>query len=132
MGFALAWKELGGLEGLPAKPHRSWLPWVLDPAHPNDPTAGSWGVWQWHYDAALIDGLIGLEGVPPADGRGPADMRDDLLAFLPLGPIELKDLDGRPYNVMMTGYSEQAPEPHDSVHPNGGMLVQVEFAKVSA
>src|SRR2546422_10967280 len=63
VGFPLAWKGLGGVGGLPLRPHRSWQPWVLDPSSPDDPTAGHWGVLQWRYNIAVIEGLGGLQGV---------------------------------------------------------------------
>jgi hypothetical protein len=130
VGFALAWKGLARLEGLPARPHKGWFPWILDPANPDDPGAGHWGVRQWRYELALVDGLVGLRGVPPDDGRGAAGMRADLLGYLPLSKLELTDLDGTIYDVRMTSYTEQALEPYDVAHADGGLLIQVEFAEV--
>lgn len=132
VGFALAWKGLAGITGLPEKPHKGWVPWILDPSNPDDPTAGHWGVRQWRYELALIDGLVGLDGKPPDDGRTPADMRTDLMDYLPLTKLELQDLDGATYDVRMTSYTEQAIEPYDDAHPNGGLLVQVQFAAVES
>jgi hypothetical protein len=129
VGFALAWKGLARVGGLPARPHRNWLPWIPDPAYPNDPTLGSWGTWQWRFEVAFLDGLAGLSGVPSDDGRSAADMRADMRAFMPLASFDLKDLDGGVHQVLMTGYSEQAIEPFDLGHPNGGFVAQVEFAK---
>ena len=131
VGFPLAWKGLGGVGGLPLRPHLSWQPWILDPTNPDDPTAGHWGVLQWRYNIALIEGLVGLQGVPPGDGRTPADMWADLMDFLPLDKFDLQDLDGQTYQVKMTGYSERAIEPYDTAHPNGGMLVEIELARMS-
>ena len=64
-GFSLAWRGLVGKDGLPQRPHLRWRPWVLDPANPDDPTLGDWGVWQWHFDVALLDPFVGLMWTPP-------------------------------------------------------------------
>ena len=130
VGFALAWKGLGGMSGLAARPHEGLLPWVLDPNNPNDPTLGSRGVRQWKFDLAMVDGLVGLQGVPPDDARTPAQMRADLMDYVPLSKLELKDVDGAEYDVVITTYTEQAVEPFDAAHPEGGWLIHVEFAKV--
>src|SRR5690349_17242990 len=82
VGFALARKGYAGVEGLAARPYLHWRPWVLDPAHPDDPTMGSWGVWQWHMDVAALDFTSGLFGMPAADGRDSADVRPDLYAYV--------------------------------------------------
>jgi hypothetical protein len=132
VGFALAWKGLTGVAGLPGRPHKGWFPWILDPNKPDDPTAGHWGVRQWRFELALLDGMVGLQGAPSNDGRTPADMRADLMDYLPLTKLQLQDLDGAMYDVRMTSYIEQAVEPYDNAHPNGGMLVQVEFAEVES
>lgn len=130
VGFALAWKGLAGLAGLPGKPQTGWVPWILDPTRPDDPAAGHWGVRQWRFELALVDGIVGLQGAPPDDSRTVADMRADLMNYLPLVKLELQDLDGAIYDARMTSYTEQALEPYDSAHPIGGMLVQVEFTAV--
>ncbi len=130
VGFALAWKGLAGVTGLPGRPHRGWVPWILDPDKPEDPSAGHWGVRQWRYELALVDSLVGLQGGPPDDGRTSADMRADLMDYLPLTKLELQDVDGTAYDARMTSYIEQAIEPYDNAHPRGGMLVQVEFTAV--
>jgi hypothetical protein len=129
VGFALARKGLAGISGLEARPHLRWLPWILDPNEPNTPSAGSWGTWQWRMDVAMVDGLAGLQGTTPVDGRTAADMRADLLAFLPLPIMELKDVDSTIYSVLMIGYQEQNIEPYDAAHPNGGWVARTEFAE---
>ena len=130
VGFPLAWKGLAGVERLARRPHLRWRPWILDPANPDNPAAGSWGVWQWHFDVAMLDRLAGLLAQPPSDGRTGRELRADLLAYLPLPILELKDVDGEVYSARMTTYGEQAIEPHDAAHPDGGWVAQVEFARV--
>ena len=129
VGFPMAWKGLAGVAGLEARPQMRWRPWVLNSSAPNDPTAGTWGVWQWRFDIALLDGLTGLGGRPPADGRGAEQIRADLLAYMPLPALELKDMDGAIYTVKMTAYREQSIEPNDAAHPDGGWAARVEFAE---
>jgi hypothetical protein len=73
--------------------------------------------------------LVGLLGVPPGDARGPAEIRQDLLDYLPLPAIELEDLNGDVYVVKMIGYEEQNVEQFDPAHPEGGWLVRVRFAQ---
>src|SRR4051812_49990260 len=102
VGFLLARKDLAGVAGLPARPHLHWRPWVLDPAFPDDPASGTWGVWQWRLEVAALEFVSGLAYFPPADGRTPNDIRTDLQAFLPISTIELKDVDGATYNVIVT------------------------------
>ncbi len=102
---------------------------MLNSSAPNDPTAGTWGVWQWRFDIALLDGLTGLGGRPPADGRNAVQIRADLLAYMPLPALELKDMDGAIYTVKMTAYREQSIEPNDAAHPDGGWAARVEFAE---
>ena len=131
VGFPLARKGLAGVVGLEARPHLRWRPWVLDSSAPNDPTAGAWGIWQWRFDVAMLDGLTGLEGTPPEDGRDAGQIRADLLAYVPLPALELKDVDGAVYAVKMTGYREQLIEPNDDAHPDGGWAARVEFAEVT-
>jgi hypothetical protein len=128
VGFALAWKGLAGLPGLPSRPYTRRIPWILDPAHPDDPTYGSWGVPQWHMSVALVDGVVGLGRQPPVDGRGAADMRADMLAYQAAGSLTLQDIDGSVYAVKMILYTEEAIEAYDASHPAGGMLATVEFA----
>lgn len=128
-GFLLAWKGLGGVSGLGIRPRLRWRPWVLDPAQPNNPAAGSWGTWQWRLDVAMLDGAIGLLGTPPADARASPQMRADLLAYMNAAILELKDTDGTIYSAKMTAYNEQTVEPYGPAHPNGGWLAQVEFAQ---
>jgi hypothetical protein len=86
-------------------------------------------VWQWQFDVAAVSGLVGLLGVPPGDARGPAEIRQDLLDYLPLPAIELEDLNGDVYVVKMIGYEEQNVEQFDPAHPEGGWLVRVRFAQ---
>ena len=131
-GFALAWKGLAGIEGLPARPHRRWFPWILDPAQPDNPAAGHRGVLQWRFTVALVDGLVGLRGRPPDDGRSASQMRADLLAFMPGIQVDLMDVDGTIDTVRMTAYTEWAIETWDNRHPNGGMLAEVEFVRVTS
>jgi hypothetical protein len=131
VGFPLAWEGLGGIAGFARRPHLRWRPWLPDPTNPNDPALGSWGVWQWRFYVAAVDGLVGLQRTPPADGRTAADMHTDMLAYQPLSVVELKDVDDAIYLVRMTGYQEQAVEPHDLAHPNVGRLLMVEFAEVA-
>ena len=130
VGFALAWKGLAGVEGLPARPHLHWRPWLLDPAFPNDPAKGSWGVWQWRMDVACLEFTASLLYTPPTDGRTAQDMRTDLKAFLPLPAIELKDVDGITYNVKMTAFQESVIELYDAQHTFGGWTARVELAQV--
>lgn len=130
VGFPLAWKGRGNIVGLPVSPYRRWYPWNLDPSNPNDPTRGSRGVLQWRFSVALVDGLVGLEGHPPDDGRTAGQIRQDLLLYMPLDQMDLRDIDGTEYTVKMTSYTEQALEPFDVAHPSGGILAEVEFAIV--
>lgn len=130
VGFSLAWKGLAGISGLESRPRVRWLPWILDPSDPNNPKSGAWGIWQWRMDVAMVDGFAGLQGTPPADGRTSADMRADLLAYLPLPIMDLKDVDGTIYPVLMIAYQEQNIEPYDAAHTNGGWVARVEFAEL--
>ena len=130
VGFPLAWKGLAGVEGLPARPHLHWRPWVLDPSLPDDPAAGSWGVWQWRMDVACLDFTAGLTSIPPSDSRTAQDIRADLQAFLPLPIMELKDVDGATYSVKMIAFQESVIEPYDGNHPMGGWVARVEFSQV--
>jgi hypothetical protein len=130
VGFALAWKGLGGVAGLATRPHAGWWPWLADPVNPDDPTAGSRGVRQWRLELALVDGLVGLRGVPSDDGRTPTAMRADLMSYKALTKLELQDVDGVAYNVMITAYTEHVVEPYDAAHPDGGWVVRIEFAEV--
>ena len=130
VGFPLAWKGLAGVAGLPARPHAATTPWIPDPAAPEDPSAGQWGSWRARINVAALDGLVGLEGTPPTDGRTAADMRNDLLLYMALDRLEFKDVDETSYDVRMTGYSEQAAEPRQGVRGNGGWLIALEFTKV--
>jgi hypothetical protein len=57
-------------------------------------------------------------------------MRSDLLLYQLYSTLQLKDLDGATYNVRMIGYAEQAIEPYDATHPDGGILANVEFTSV--
>ena len=132
VGFALAWRGLAGVRGLEERPHMRWRPWALDPAYPNDPTRGAWGVWQWRMDVALFDKLTGLLHQPPTDGRAAADMRADLIAYTGLPVIDLKDVDGVQYSVKITAFREQLIESYNSAHTGGDRLARVEFAQVSA
>lgn len=131
VGFPLAWKGLAGIAGLDSRPHLRWRPWILDPSKPNDPTFGSWGIWQWRLRVAILDGLTGLLGTPPSDSRTAADIRTDLLAYLSLPILELKDTDGTIYTAKIIAYNEQAIEPYDPAHPNGGYLAQIELAQTT-
>src|SRR5687768_1253044 len=129
VGFPLAWKGLTGVAGLEARPQMRWRPWLLSPTNPNDPTDGTWGVWQWRFDVVMIGGFVGLLGRPPSDGRDVDQIREDLIAYMELPALELKDVDGAIYTVMMTGYREQLIEPGDTSHPDGGWAARVEFAE---
>ena len=129
-GFPLAWQGLGGAAGLPLRPHQRWRPWILDPTSPNDPTKGNWGVWQWRFHIALFTVAAGLQWSPPDDERTPIDMRADLLAYMALPAIQLKDVDSTIYTVVTTAYSEQCIEPYNPTHPDGGWLATLEFAEM--
>jgi hypothetical protein len=130
VGFRLAWRGLAGVDGLAARPHLRSRPWQPDPADPSDVSAGTWGSWQWHLDAALLDAIPGLQSTPPADGRDAADMRADLLAFADLPAIQLTDVDSVVYAVRVVGYGEQNIEPYNSAHPDGGWVAQVVLQQV--
>ncbi|MEO6458407.1 MAG: hypothetical protein ABIO92_09080, partial [Chloroflexia bacterium] len=65
----------------------------------------------------------------PEDGRGAEQIRADLLAYMTLPALELKDVEGAIYTVKMTAYREQLIEPNDSAHPDGGWAAWVEFAE---
>jgi hypothetical protein len=132
VGFGLAWKGTVGKEGLVARPHLRWRPWVLDPANPDDPTLGAWGVWQWRFDVAMLDAFVGLLWTPPGDGRDAADMRADLHAYIDLPALDLKDVDGAEYVVKMTAFREQCIAQYDAGNRDGGWLAQVEFAETTA
>jgi hypothetical protein len=127
VGFLLAWRGLHRHDGLPSRPHLYERPWVLDPAFPDDPSKGSWGVRRWQFDIALLEPPIALDWTPPDDSRTPADMRDDLGAFAELPALELKDTDGAVYLVRMTGYREQMVEPATPANPAGGYVAWAEF-----
>ena len=132
VGFPLAWRGLAGVGGLELRPHLRWRPWIFDPTKPNDPPAGSWGVWQWRMDLAAFDKLLGLLHTPPSDGRTAADIRADWNAFINLPIFDLKDVDGVQYSVKMTAFQEQLAKPYDSVHTGGDWVARVEFAVVSS
>ena len=106
-----------------------WRPWILDPAYPDDPTHGAWGIRQWRFDVALLDAVAGLAWTPPADGRTGADMRADLLAYADLPAIELKDIDSTIYIAKIVALSEQCIEPYTAPHQDGGWLASVSFAE---
>lgn len=127
VGFRLGWRGLGGLEGLPGRPHLRWRPWLLSPGNPDDVAAGSWNAWRWRLDLAFLDGVVGLAGMPPADGRTPTDMRGDLLAFANLPAVQLRDVDDAVYTAKIVGYREQSVEAYDAAHPVGGWVAQVEL-----
>jgi hypothetical protein len=132
VGFLLAWRDLVGLPGLTRRPHLHWRPWILDPAFPDDPAQGAWGVRQWRFDVALLDGVAGLAWTPPADERTSADMRADLLGYADLPAIELKDVDSATYVARIVAFSEQCVEPYTAPHTNGGWLATVVFAETAA
>ncbi|HEX8599127.1 MAG TPA: hypothetical protein VF952_11500 [Chloroflexia bacterium] len=132
VGFRLAWRGLAGVEGLSARPHLRWRPWVLSGTDPDDVASGDWGAWQWRLTVALLEGLAGLDAVPPTDGRTVADMRADLSQFSDLPAIQLRDVDDTVYEVKLVGYEEQNIEPYDTQHPTGGWLAQVELVQVAA
>lgn len=131
VGFFLAWKGPREVAGTSLQPHMRWRPWLLDPANPNDPTLGSWGVWQWQFDVALLDGLVGLAGTPPTDGRTAADMRADLLGYQNVPALDLKDADGAQYSVKMSGYTERLVTPYDYTGAQGGWVARATFAEVT-
>ena len=54
-GFLLAWRGLHRHDGFPARPHLYERPWVLDPASPDDPPQGSWGVRRWRVTGIAAD-----------------------------------------------------------------------------
>jgi hypothetical protein len=87
-------------------------------------------VRQWRFDVAMVDGLVDLQGAPPEDGRTPDQMRADLMDYVLLPKLELQDVDGVAYDAVITSYVEQAVEPYDAAHPNGGWLVHIELAEV--
>ncbi len=130
-GFLLAWRGLHRRDGFPARPHLYERPWVLEPAYPNDPPKGSWGVRRWAFDLSLLEPPVALDWTLPNDGRTPADMRADLSAFAGLPALELKDTDGAVYVVRMTGYSEQSVEPATPANPSGGRTAWVEFGETT-
>jgi hypothetical protein len=132
VGFWLAWRDRAGLPGFPQRPHLHWRPWILDPAFPNDPTHGAWGIPQWSFDVAMLDGTTGLAWTPPADERTSVDMRADLLAYTDLTVIDLKDVDGAIYAVQIVAFSEQCVEPYTATHASGGWLCTVAFAETEA
>jgi len=130
-GFLLAWRGLHRHDGLPSRPHLYERPWVLDPAFPNDPPKGSWGVRAWRFDLSLLEPPVALDWTPPDDGRTAADMRADLAAFAGLPALELKDTGGAVYLVRMTGYREQAVEPATPANPSGGHVAWVELCETT-
>lgn len=132
VGFRLAWRGLAGVEGLGTRPHIRWRPWVLDPSTPDDVAAGAWSAWQWRLDVAMFDGIVGLNAQPPTDGRTSEDMRADLLQFIDLPAIHIKDVDDTIYPVKCVGYREHNIEPYDAAHPLGGWVAQVELVQVPA
>lgn len=127
VGFALGRQGASGVQGLGARPHLRLRPWILNPANPNDPAQGSWGVWQWQLSVLMVDGFVGLAATPPADARTAADMRADLLAYLDLPILELMDVDSAIYTVRVTGYNEQNIEPYDAAHQYGGWLARLDL-----
>lgn len=127
VGFRLGWRGLGGVAGLPARPHMRWRPWLLDASRPDDVAAGSWNMWRWRLDLALLDGLLGYAGMPTADGRTSAQMRADLLAFANLPAIQIRDIDDAVYTVKIVGYREEDIEFYDSAYPAVGWAVQLEL-----
>ncbi|HYP21738.1 MAG TPA: hypothetical protein VEY08_16835 [Chloroflexia bacterium] len=130
VGFRLGWRGLAGVEGLSARPHVRWRPWVLDASDPDNVAAGSWGAWRWRLSVALFEGFTGLGAVPPTDGRTAPDMRADLLQFAGLPFIQVLDVDDVVYPVKVVGYEEQNIEPYDSAHPSGGWVAQIELVYV--
>jgi hypothetical protein len=78
----------------------------------------------------LFEGFSGLDALPPTDGRSAPDMRADLLQFIDLPIVQMRDVDEAIYDVKATGYQEQNIEPYDSQHPTGGWLAQVELVQV--
>jgi hypothetical protein len=81
-------------------------------------------------DVACLDFTAGLLYMPPSDGRTAQDIRTDIQAFLQLPTIELKDVDGATYSVIMTAFQEGVIEPYDGNHPLGGWTAKVEFAQI--
>ena len=61
VGFLLAWRGLHRRDGFPARPHLYERPWVPDPAYPNDPPKGSWGVRRWAFDLTLLEPPVALD-----------------------------------------------------------------------
>ena len=130
VGFRLAWRGLAGVEGLSARPHLRWRPWVPSASDPGDIAAGAWGAWHWRLAVALFEGFSGLNALPPTDGRTAPEMRADLLQFADLPVIQVKDVDDVVYPVKVVGYEEQNIEPYDAGHPSGGWVAQVVLVEV--
>ncbi|MEO8288602.1 MAG: hypothetical protein ABI670_19455 [Chloroflexota bacterium] len=131
VGFVLGWRGLAGKDGLPQRPQLRWRPWIPDVTDPSDPALGHAGKWQWRFDVAMFDGMVGLLWTSPADGRSSADMRADLLAFVDLPALELKDADGTVYIARATAYREQCMEQYTPTHPDGGWLAQLDFVETT-
>src|SRR4051812_26325134 len=88
VGFRLAWRGLGGLDGV-GQPHlrsRLWAP--SDPYHPE---TGSPGSWVWTLYVAIHMGLVGLRGRYPEDGyNDPSDMLGWMRGYVELPAVELQ------------------------------------------
>src|SRR5438093_9669720 len=112
VGFMLARPKLAhvGVRGaVPSEPYLQWLPWFLDPAKPEDPTAGHYGVRQWRLKLAALNSLIYLTGSREAFTA--QEIRGFLLAFSLQSKFTLYDVDQATYAARMTGYAERHIEP---------------------
>jgi hypothetical protein len=105
--------------------------WILDPSDPHDPTLGHWGVKQWRFFILLVDGVTNATGQPPADGRNAQDFRADLMAYIDLPALELKDVDEAVYVVKLTAYQDDQIAEFDIANPNGGWMAVIELAETT-
>jgi hypothetical protein len=129
VGYRLAWKDLGGLDGV-VQPHERRQLWDMDGVNPATPRLGKAGDIVWTLWLALHKELIGLQGRPPADGETkPSDMLGWLREYLVLPALQLQDVDGGIYTVVIYGYEEKCIEPYDPAHDgDGGWLVRLDLA----
>lgn len=129
IGFMLARKAIARVPTPPAEPYLNWLPFWLDPAKPEDPTAGHWGVRQWRLKLAIINSLSTYPG--RLDDQGDAEaLKAHLLNFLSLSKFEFRDVDLITYSVRMYQYEERHVEPNVAGNKWGGWLITVSLAEV--
>jgi hypothetical protein len=129
--FHLAWLNRGGIGGLFQKPHLKWYPFYLDPAFPEEPNKGHFGLLQWHLEILVAPGVTGLTG-NLADGTDVATRLAWLGQFRVLGLFNFKDVDGVVHEVAMVGFELRNIEPYDLAHGaggEGGWLATVELVK---